>query len=234
MLNVGNNVHSNHTKCKRTICLEVGQCLETDFHKAPTATQLRVMIIMVNLCSKADSFVTNSITNNAKVFMRQVAKFNSGERTFHGRRNSFNIRSQGAGMEHQFGPHRMMKAYENKFERSPPVILKILMRKREKHNTHCRSSATSSNNPYYGPACRKPDISDGEIKGLSQDQVEIMNCTIDDQKRIEVTTRGQSDNPKWYEERKYRLTTSRSGEICMRRLNLGKLVESVLYKIPPN
>ncbi|KAG5891793.1 hypothetical protein JTB14_006186 [Gonioctena quinquepunctata] len=77
-------------------------------------------------------------------------------------------------------------------------------------------------------------MSEEEIKSMIEDQVKIMNCTIEDQKRIEVTTQGQSENPKWYEERKYRLTASRFGEICKRRLNPGKLVESLLYKIPPN
>ncbi|KAG5875457.1 hypothetical protein JTB14_008735 [Gonioctena quinquepunctata] len=136
----------------------------------------------------------------------------------------------------------MIEAYENTFKGSPPDIVKGLARKREKHNTPCRNrkrlypkeASTSPNNPYYGSACRKPDTSEKETKGLIQDRVQIMNCTIEDQKRIEVTTQVQSDNPKWYEERKYRLSASRFGEIWKRRLNPGKLVESSLYKIPPN
>ncbi|KAG5899668.1 hypothetical protein JTB14_015158 [Gonioctena quinquepunctata] len=96
---------------------------------------------MGNLSSKDNCLVTDSTTNNAEGFMRQVAKFNSEE------------------------------------SRHPEKIEDKL---RNRKRLYPKDASTSSNNPYYGPACRKPDMSEEEIKGFIQDKDEIMNCTIED------------------------------------------------------
>ncbi|KAG5880854.1 hypothetical protein JTB14_034263 [Gonioctena quinquepunctata] len=72
VLNAVNHVNGDHAKCKRTYCLKVGQYLETNFHKAPTATRLLVMRIMENFCSKANSLVTYPTTNRVHAPSRQV------------------------------------------------------------------------------------------------------------------------------------------------------------------
>ncbi|CAG9825719.1 unnamed protein product [Phaedon cochleariae] len=111
--NVVSHVFGNHRNCRAENCLKVGQCNENDFQKASTETQLRIMRIVGNLTSKADSLITDSTSNSAEQFMRQVAKFNSAKQTFYGRRNSFNIRCHGAGLAYQFGPRWMIEAFKH-------------------------------------------------------------------------------------------------------------------------
>ncbi|KAG5876597.1 hypothetical protein JTB14_021564 [Gonioctena quinquepunctata] len=78
-------------------------------------------------------------------------------------------------------PHWMIKVYGNKFKRSPPDILKRL--------------------------------------------VKIMNCTIEDQKKIEVTTRGQVINPNGTKRENIDLRLGDFGEIWKRRLNMERLMD---------
>ncbi|CAG9812865.1 unnamed protein product [Phaedon cochleariae] len=240
--NVVSHVFGNHRNCRAKNCLKVGQCNENDFQEASTETQLRIMRIVGNLTSKADSLITDSTSNSAEQFMRQVAKFNSAKQTFYGRRNSFNIRCHGAGLAYQFGPRWMIEAFKHKFKKSPSNILKRLVRERTNNNFLGRSrrkrlfnveAKISDKNCDYGASCNKPDLPDEEIQNLIKEQIKILNITCEEQMEIEKSTRGQSDNPKWFEARKSRLTASKFREICKRRINHGKLVESMLYKTLP-
>ena len=52
--------------------------------------------------------------------------------------------------------------------------------------------------------------------------------------KIEKETRGQISNPRWKEERQYRLTASTFGDICRATTDrdMGKLAHDIFY--PPN
>lgn len=73
-----------------------------------------------------------------------------------------------------------------------------------------------------------------KLKKLIEQQLSILSTNFKGQKEIEESTRKQSDNPNWFEARKFRLTASIFGNVCKRKLNHGKLVQDILYKTPPN
>ena len=64
--------------------------------------------------------------------------------------------------------------------------------------------------------------------------MEAIKVTAEKAAIIEKETRGQSSNPRWKEERKYRLTGSTLGDICRAGADkdMGLLANKILH--PPN
>ncbi|CAH1110752.1 unnamed protein product [Psylliodes chrysocephalus] len=241
--NVTDHVFGEHTNCRTEFCIKSGETnSENIFRKAPTETRLRILRIVGNFSAKSESLITDSTSNKAEQFMRQVAKFNSAKQTFYGRRNSFNIRCYGAALAYQFGPSCFLKVYRKKFGKTPSVTLKRLVQKRLKVRDINRpkrrlfkncTKISNSKLTDYGLQCQKPDLPNIEIQALIKQQIQALQVTPETAVEIEKSTRGQTENPKWFEERQSRLTASTFGEICKRRINHGKLVHSILYKPLP-
>lgn len=74
-------------------------------------------------------------------------------------------------------------------------------------------------------------LSDLEVR-----KTEFLNTlkTVD-RKEIEISTRNQSENQVWFQERKKRLTASNFGQICKKRKNTSckNIVYSMLYASAP-
>ncbi|CAH1108928.1 unnamed protein product [Psylliodes chrysocephalus] len=85
-----------------------------------------------------------------------------------------------------------------------------------------------------GIHCQIPDLPEEEIKKLIDQQVGLLDVSIVEVDGIEQSTRRQSNNPKWFEERQPRLTASTFGDICKRRLYFEKLVKTIIYKKLPS
>lgn len=74
-----------------------------------------------------------------------------------------------------------------------------------------------------------PDV----LEDRGQQLVASLSVTREEQNEIEVATRGQSGNPRWMEERRYRLTASNYGKVGKRHAPPAPLVREMLYGVPP-
>ncbi|KAI4465290.1 exonuclease phage-type/recb c-terminal domain-containing protein [Holotrichia oblita] len=241
--NAPQHCYGNHINCRAEDCLKHGIVkVNNKLSSASSEFRARMSQIIGNLCSKSDSLILDCTSNAAEQFMAQVAKFNDGKVKFYGRRNSYNIRCNGAALAFQYGPAWISESWKNSFVKSPSRRLKRLILNKQKSNERCRlrrkifpvKNVPNKNNDGkadYGLHCTKPDLPDIEVQELIQKCINVLGVTKEKQEELEIATRGQRLNNRWKQERKYRLTASRFGEICKRKVRHGKLVESMLYSV---
>lgn len=61
--------------------------------------------------------------------------------------------------------------------------------------------------------------------------IKILQVNEERQLAVELCTRGQTCNPRWFDERNRRITCSNFGVICHRRAPPGPLVKTLLYSV---
>ncbi|KAF2883241.1 hypothetical protein ILUMI_22930, partial [Ignelater luminosus] len=95
----------------------------------------------------------------------------------------------------------------------------------------CVSQPSQSSAPDYGPNAVEPTTSETEYNSEQQGILQNLQVTKKDIVEIEVYTKGLWDNPRYVMEWKGRLTASRFGEVCKRRINREPhaLVTQILY-----
>ncbi|XP_063222664.1 uncharacterized protein LOC134531069 [Bacillus rossius redtenbacheri] len=233
--NVPDHVFGNHKNCRSTFCKrkESGEKnLLPDLEKAGLLQPIRNL--MANLEKKADKLVTNSTTNAAERYMALNAKFTGGKRINFGKRGSYYRRCYGAAIAHSCGPGWHTSPWKKMHGRSPGSACKKMCNRRERKSSKRKLNYQENGAPkkkrktgggpdrHYGneELMLDPDVSEEEmISRCDQLLLKVKEEAESKEKRdcVEIATRGQHDNEKWYEYRMNRLTASNFGTVILRR-----------------
>lgn len=204
---------------------------ENLFEKLPAMLRTKIMTAANSISEKAARLITDDTSNLAEALMSLVAKFSGGKQINRCQKGSYEHRCQVAGLSFQLGPQWHAKTSKAITSNSPGAVYKKyaskkvadrnqrLPRKRRLFDSQHQQkiSAASTSSPHYGANCMKPDIPPEEFAEKVERQLNELRVDEEACEQIEAQTRGQADNPNWFEHRRLRLTASNFHAVCVRK-----------------
>ena len=241
-----------HETCDPSWCSEIvnGQ---PNFHDLPPNLMFEVERAGDRLVSKAAQLISNSTTNLSECYMSIRAKMDGGKQINRIQSGSFEHRCMAAGLSLTLGPGWINTTWKHLFGACSTVTETFANRRKRKHEKdtkrkssneykhariekryHLTSSTTDRN---YGPKAVTPNTTNQqELHKLCKEYLESLRVTPKQASELTAATTEQDPSPNslWQQLRRARLTASRFGTIVKRRKNFEILVESILYKPPPD
>ncbi|KAF2885125.1 hypothetical protein ILUMI_21059 [Ignelater luminosus] len=224
LLNGPNHVYNDHSKCRQTYCESVGDKENSKILELKnTGIYHHVHGKRLNLTQRGSFKTRANISglqyNNGIGWQSETWK---------------QITSTSPGEHFKKYVARLQHQEANRKERNKTTRTGV--KRKLSFTDPCVSQPAQSSAPDYGSNAVEPTMSETEYNSEQQRilqnlQVSIILVTKEDIVEIEVDTKGQWDNPRYIMERKGRLTASRFGEVCKRRMNREPqvLVTQILY-----
>ena len=197
---------------------------------------------------KAAQLIDNKTTNLCENFMSIRCKMDGGKYFNRIQSGSFNHRCMAAALRVQCGPRWMTHVWKSLFDSVGETLDTYTNRRKRKHNFDSarkvlqkykkRRLLTKLNkgtkDSTYGDAPAEPDISNEELARLSNEYVNRLAVTEQQQQAIAIRTVHQADDPtgEWKRQRHGRVTASLFGKICKRKASFAPLTISFLYCKP--
>ena len=166
---------------------------------------------------------------------------------------SFEHRCKVAGLSLTLGPTWIETTWKHLFGTCSAVTTRFVNQRKRKHdnNTKRKSSieykrarrekryhlAPSTADRHYGPkAVTTNTIDQQELHKLCKEYLESLQITPQQASQLTEATIGQDPSPNslWQQLERARLTASRFGTVVKRHKNFEGLVESIIYKPPPD
>lgn len=224
------HVFGNHGNCQTYFCKE-------DKIATSLSEPILKIIECVQDCAKpllrnASKLITNYTSNMAENYMSLVAKFVGGKQINRSKRGSYTHRTHAAALDYQLGPSWHYETMKTILKKSPASIVKKTAIRKRKRLLVSRRRLTykpqgklkkrreieeNKMSQDYGSLCQQIDMDLEDLKRESKDFLAKIQVSQEKQKMIELSTRGQSENEEWFEERKFRITASNFGLICKRK-----------------
>ncbi|XP_065574204.1 uncharacterized protein LOC136036116 [Artemia franciscana] len=235
------HVFGNHTKCDsgcpKIAELAVNSKIEDRWNNFPLQVFEDVMTEVDIVCRKAEQLRNDATTNLAESYMSVVAKFIGEKQISRSKRGSYHARVHGASLAYNSGPKWHQLAWKNIFGLSPSSVTKKYCNKTAKLRVISKRNLTSyysalggkhvaklKNRNYnfgnrdYGPNCNKPDMTSDEmnlaIQKYTDENLKLDFASIS---CLFNSTKGQSKNDTWVEERSKRITSSYFHRIATRK-----------------
>ncbi|KAJ8916466.1 hypothetical protein NQ315_014683, partial [Exocentrus adspersus] len=225
--NTVDHVFGNHLKCHISWCINSGK---TDDDKTSafrnSGAHHHVYAALNMLITKSHLLIKNETNNKAECFMNILARFNMGKRLNLVQRNSYEIRSYLSALRYNNGVTWHTYAWRKCFGNEPPTCLSKYIASQNKAAAKSRVQVTTSRKSKhpvsketveYGPNLAEVEISDEDLLVEIRRLAERLQVSPDLRKLISEETIGQFNNPKYVEEKLYRLTASNFGEVAKRR-----------------
>ncbi|XP_050306168.1 uncharacterized protein LOC126743213 isoform X2 [Anthonomus grandis grandis] len=206
-----------------------------------------IEVCLNRLILHASSLLRNMDNNVAEHYNSVVCKFIGGKRINFSKRGSYQIRCEAAALSYNLGSgeyHRQI--FKSIAEKSPSGHTKKFINrvKQRRINTlkirpktlfKKRNKLIALPDKDYGNQeadnSIQPDMEENLFEEKKKEFLEELEKNENEIKDLEISTRGQGGNPKWYQERSLRLTASNFGNICkmLEKTNCKNKVKAILY-----
>lgn len=224
ILNVLRHVFGEHGNCKSYFCDKNNPKGNNNYGTATTMVCWNPLLKVINRVADFSESLIHALTSNpAESFMALAAKYLEGKRKNFGQRYLYNLRMIGAVFCYNESSFWATEAYVMIKGTEPKDCWKrqsILGKKRRGIPRKYRVSRPLKYPTYavagdwdYGSNPRQWDLS-ADVRDLKIEEKRIeLQVTVDLQSDIESSTRSQADSPRWFSERKDRITASKAGRI---------------------
>ncbi|XP_050053438.1 uncharacterized protein LOC126549075 [Aphis gossypii] len=234
-----------HDNCDRYFCSgsKSGEInLVGDVEKCGLMREVKNIIL--RLANNSSSLIQDVDNNACEQFNSLINKFIGGKRINFTQRNTYTTRIEAAIVS--FNSKEYLRSIHKKMVfKSPGHIGKKYLNNlnRIRKNTikrRCLFVNTAKKNKKKSSSAPDKDYGLAEplIDTILPEELEIKkNCFLNKLKtvnlhQLNLDTRDQSENQKWFQERKKRLTASKFGDICKMRQNTSckRQVHAIIYK----
>lgn len=242
--NVPSHVFGQHEKCQEIAYFKCSPRLD-EINHIPSMRACGLLddieVCFNRLVFNAASLIADLDTNIAEQYNSIICKFVGGKRINYSRKRSYATRCKAAAISFNSAGD-----YYNIVEkRKVPFYTQRYVEKMKRRRELQKLMRSKTNNPLlkskkkhalpdndYGPdAIPDPDLPADQFERKKKDFLNSLKKTPEEIKIVEFTTRGQSGNPLWQQERSIRLTASHFGDICKMRktTSCANKVKNLLY-----
>lgn len=222
------HVFGDHSKCDGIVCKQEGR--DKNIELLQNSNLWETIQVHVNrVASKADRLTGNVTTNFAERYMSMVAKFTGGKRSNLVLRGIYQNRCVGAALAYNSGyTFHKLSSLKNKKYLDNFCNRRALQKL--KYKKYYAKKYQTNDDCEYGPQAAEPDMSMEALNVAKENFLGNLNAV--NIAKVEIDTRGQRNNLKWFEHRRNLLTASNFSKICCRRSTTpaDNLLKALFYK----
>lgn len=240
LLNAPYHVFGSHDDCASYFCDKTK--IEKNYVPQLQTSGLftKVMDVFNSLADNTKSLLYDYSNNNVEQFNSIITKFTGGKRVNFCQKRSYQTRCSAAVVSHNSHmPYYTL--HKNMLSNSPGLYSKRLEQRREKIRKQNKDRQKkfrrrllfpiTRNDPSYGDASEKPDLTAEEYQEKKQNFISSLKFTKVQKDNILKDTFLQHLSQMWIEERRKRLTASNFGAICNKlpHTKCDNIIKTLLY-----
>jgi len=218
--NIPFHIFGRHTNCSSYFKCSLKDAEEdlVDVVKPKPMFQ-ELVLALDRVASLSNSLIRRENTNIVESFMSVIAKYLEGKRKNPGGKFGYNLSVASAVLSFNKSSFWVPGVYRFTKNSTPSARWKleqrIQLKRRMRKSVRTKPRAldfaflkAGKGDANYGTNPDRPDVTEAQLEEQMSSVREKIAVDESKQKLIELQTRGQSENPLWAEERKFRITAS--------------------------